>query len=55
MATTPWPRWSFAIPTHRRDDAIVHHGVPDADTRFLSKPFTLSELTNTVREVLDES
>jgi CheY-like chemotaxis protein len=35
------------------DDAIVHHGVLDADTQFLEKPFTLDGLARKVREVLD--
>jgi two-component system, cell cycle sensor histidine kinase and response regulator CckA len=36
------------------DDAIVHHGVLDAGTHFLSKPFSADDLTQKVREVLDE-
>ena len=36
------------------DDAIVHHGVLDAGTHFLAKPFTAADLTRKVREVLDE-
>jgi PAS domain S-box-containing protein len=35
------------------DDAIVHHGVLDAGTRFLAKPFTATDLMSKVREVLD--
>jgi two-component system, cell cycle sensor histidine kinase and response regulator CckA len=35
------------------DDAIVHHGVLDAGTSFLGKPFTAADLTRKVREVLD--
>ena len=36
------------------DDAIVHHGVLDAGTHFLSKPFAAADLARKVREVLDD-
>jgi two-component system cell cycle sensor histidine kinase/response regulator CckA len=36
------------------DEAIVHHGVLDADTPFLQKPFAPDALALKVREVLDE-
>ena len=35
------------------DDAIVRHGVMQADIAFLQKPFTTESLTYKVREVLD--
>ena len=36
------------------DNAIVHHGVLDAGTKFIGKPFNATDLTRKVREVLDE-
>ncbi len=35
------------------DNAIVHHGVIDAGTPFLQKPFSVDSLSRKVREVLD--
>jgi len=35
------------------DSAIVHHGVLEAGTAFLQKPFTPISLTRNIREVLD--
>jgi two-component system, cell cycle sensor histidine kinase and response regulator CckA len=37
------------------DDTVIHHGVLEAGTPFLSKPFTAGDLTSKVREVLDRT
>jgi FixJ family two-component response regulator len=37
------------------DNAIVHHGVLDADVPFIQKPFAPPALAQKVREVLSQS
>ena len=36
------------------DNAIVHHGVLKKGMNFIQKPFTIDELMNKVRKVLDK-
>jgi CheY-like chemotaxis protein len=37
------------------DDVILRHGLLDRNTHFISKPFSLKDLTSKVREVLDDA
>lgn len=47
------PRLKVIYMSGYTDEAIGHHGVLDAGTHFLIKPFTSADLTRKVRDVLD--
>jgi len=47
------PRMKLLFMSGYTDDAILHHGVLDAGTPFLQKPFTPRSLVQKVRDVLD--
>jgi len=50
---TLWPSLRVLYMSGYMEDAIVHHGVLEPGTEFIAKPFTASELTRKVREVID--
>jgi two-component system, cell cycle sensor histidine kinase and response regulator CckA len=49
------PRMKVLYTSGYTDDTIVHHGVLDANTQFISKPYGAVQLARKVREVLDAS
>jgi CheY-like chemotaxis protein len=48
------PRIKVLFMSGYTDDAIVRQGLLEADTNFLQKPFTPTQLATAVREILDQ-
>lgn len=49
-----YPGLNFLFMSGYTADIIAQQGVLDADVNFIQKPFSISELTHKVREVLDQ-
>jgi YesN/AraC family two-component response regulator len=52
---TMYPDAKILFASGYTDGAIAQHGVLDADTQFIQKPFSPTQLANKVRQVLDNS
>jgi two-component system, cell cycle sensor histidine kinase and response regulator CckA len=48
-----WPDMKVLYASGYTDDAIFRHGVLDAGSRFISKPFAPGELCRKIREIID--
>nr|MBA4185212.1 response regulator [Acidobacteriota bacterium] len=53
ILTEKLPNIQILFTSGYTDDAIVRHGVIEADTNFIQKPFTFDALARKVRELLD--
>jgi two-component SAPR family response regulator len=52
---TLYPEVKVVFMSGYTDDALLRHGVSDAQGSFLPKPFTIEALTQKVQEVLKPS
>jgi CheY-like chemotaxis protein len=50
---TEWPNIRALLMSGYTDDAVVRHGILSAETSFIQKPFSASDLANKVRETLN--
>jgi PAS domain S-box-containing protein len=48
-----WPHLRALLMSGYTDDAVVRHGILSAETAFIQKPFTASDLAHKVRDTLD--
>lgn len=48
-----WPHLRALLMSGYTDDAVVRHGILSAETAFIQKPFTASDLARKVRDTLD--
>ena len=52
---TGYPQIKVLFMSGYTDDIIVNHGVLDNGVHFIQKPFTVKELADQVRKILDNS
>jgi len=50
---TEWPNIRALLMSGYTDDAVVRHGILSAETAFIQKPFSASDLASKVRETLN--
>jgi len=53
LVVAKFPQMEVLFASGYTDDAVVRHGVIDATTNFIQKPFTTSDLAQKVRDLLD--
>jgi two-component system, cell cycle sensor histidine kinase and response regulator CckA len=50
-----WPDVKVLFISGYTEDAIIHHGVLEKGSNFLSKPFSSEDLASTLRQILDRT